>query len=231
MELSMETQSASDASSPALAKPDDLTPRQDKFARLYVETGVAADAYETAYCCGGSSRSTVRVNAFRLLRNPKVVQRVRELQDAAADRSLRSTAGLIRDLEQMVEADVNELMRLDVAACRRCWSKRGHRADREPNPECASCHGAGIPRVKFASTADVSAGARRLLRGLELFPDGSVKRVLLHDQMAARIELHRLRGMVTDRSISLHLNAAIPPLPDLTPAQIVELIDQQALIP
>ena len=45
-------------------------------------------------------------------------------------------------------------------------------------------------------------GARRLLRGIELFPDGSVKRLLLHDQTALRIELHKLRGLHVDRSVS-----------------------------
>jgi hypothetical protein len=82
----------------------------------------------------------------------------------------------------------------------------------EPNPACGQCDGSGVPRVRFSSTADASPGARRLLRGVELFPDGSVKRVLLHDQAALRMELHKLRGMHVDRSLSVNLSAELKPL-------------------
>jgi phage terminase small subunit len=218
-------------------RPADLTTRQENFARLYAETGVALEAYTVAYDCEGSSRATARVNAFRLLRKPKVAARVRAFQEAAAERSLRSTAALIHDLEAMVESDPNELVRLDVGPCRHChgvgglyqWKDLaeyceavtqaldadattpsdaggyGYRMDAEPNPACNECGGSGKPRVVFNSTADVSPGARKLLRGIELFPDGSVKRVLLHDQMAARVELHKLRGLHIDRSESRNL--------------------------
>lgn len=226
-----------------------LTQRQENFARLFVETGVATEAYRVAYCADGCSRATARVEAWRLLRNPKVATRVRELQDAAAERSARSTAALIAELEQMVDADPNELCRLDVGACRHChgaggayqWRDPielgaamdaylaalggpkplpvpdpaggyGFDAGREPNPECSACDGAGVARVKYTSTADVSPGARRLLRGIELYPDGSVKRVLLHDQSALRIELHKLRGLHVERieSKSLNVNVDLP---------------------
>jgi phage terminase small subunit len=241
------------------AKRDGLTQRQEAFCRLFVETGVAADAYTAAYNAEDSSRATVRVNAFRLLKNPKVQQRVRELQDAAADRSLRSTVALIRELEEAVDADVNELVRLEVGACRHChgiggqWQHKdtmeyalalaaaidskgaqplpsdaggfGYRIDREPNPDCNTCGGAGVPRVIFSSTADASAGARRLLRGIELHADGSVKRVLLHDQAQLRIELHRLRGLHVDRSVSVNLQANLPAFTDMTQEQALDFLD------
>jgi hypothetical protein len=52
-----------------------------------------------------------------------------------------------------------------------------------------------------------------MFKGLEFFPDGSIKRVLLHDAAQLRIELHKLKGMHVDRSVSLNLNADIKPLP------------------
>lgn len=51
-----------------------------------------------------------------------------------------------------------------------------------------------------------------MFKGLEFFSDGGVKRVLLHDAAQLRIELHKLKGMHVDRSVSLNLNADIPPL-------------------
>jgi hypothetical protein len=111
----------------------------------------------------------------------------------------------------MATADVNELVRLDVGSCEQCWGEDADRS-RDPNPDCAGCHGAGKPRVKFASTADVSPGARRLLRGVELFPDGKIKRLLFHDQTALRIELHRLRGLHIERSINVNATVNVPAL-------------------
>jgi hypothetical protein len=258
MEVQMETK--------ALASRADLTPRQDSFCRLYAETGIALDAYEAAYACPTSSRATIRVNAYRLLRNPKVAQRVRELQDAASATSVRSTASLIRDLEDIVDADVNMLMQLQVGACRHChgaggayqWKDAleyatalvahyeskgavampsdaggfGYRLDAEANPACNTCAGAGIPRAVFNSTADAPRGARRLLKGIELHADGSVKRVVLHDQMAARIELHRLRGLHVERSLNLNLNANVPAMPkSMSVEQAMELLAKLAPVP
>jgi hypothetical protein len=188
-----------------------LTARQESFARGYAEGLPAVDAYVAAFELT-TSRAAARVSACRLLRMPKVSARVRELQDAAAARSTRSAAALIRELEEMVDADIGELVRLDVASCEACWPVETDRS-REPNPDCSACHGAGEPRVKFNSTADASLGVRRLLRGVELYPNGNLKRLLLHDQTALRIELHRLRGLHIERSISLNLNATLKPLP------------------
>lgn len=232
-----------------------LTGRQENFARTYAQCGVALDAYKAAYESDGSSRATARVAAYRLLKNPKVAARVRELQDAAAARSGRSAAALIAELEEMVSADLNELMQLVVGACRHCHGEHGayqfrdehdyaracdeamatgkplpsmaggfgYVFERDPNPECGHCDGAGVQRVRLTNTADLSPGVRRLFRGIECFPDGSVKRVLLHDQMQARIELHRLCGLHVERSITAHVN--VPALKDLTHEQALEFLD------
>jgi phage terminase small subunit len=101
----------------------------------------------------------------------------------------------------------------------------GYRFEREPNPECSQCDGAGIQRVRFTNTGDLSPGVRRLFRGIELFPDGSIKRVLLHDQMAARVELHRLKGMHIERSVSVTAHVPVPPLKDMSPEAALEYLE------
>jgi phage terminase small subunit len=238
--------------------PSGLTQRQENFARRFAECGVAIEAYASAYDVGSNTnRHTTRVNAYRLLRHPAVTARVRQLQEAANEHSLRSTASLIRELEDMTEADINELLSLSVGACRHCWGEAGgyqwrddleyakaadaaiaagkplpdlsgglgYKYDREPNSECPECDGTGVNRVRFTNTADVSPGARRLFKGIEMYPDGNVKKLLLHDQMAARIELHKLRGMHVDRSLNITAHMNVPTLKDMSHEQALDFLD------
>lgn len=64
-----------------------MTPKQEKFAQLYVETGNASEAYRQAYNSKAKPDS-VYVNASKLLSTPKVSLRVRELQDEMEEKSL-----------------------------------------------------------------------------------------------------------------------------------------------
>ena len=63
-----------------------LTPKQEAFARTYVEIGNASEAYRRAYRADGMTTPAVEVEACRLIRHPKVSLRVLELQQAAAQR-------------------------------------------------------------------------------------------------------------------------------------------------
>ena len=237
----------------------DLTSKQDAFARAYVQGCSVADAYRFAYRVGDDTApATVRNNGYKVLNHPKVAVRIRQLQEAAGALTTKSTGLLIAELEEMVGADLNELMQLVVGACRSCWGEGGahqwrddveyaracdeamatgaplpsmaggfgYQFEREPNPECGHCDGAGLQRVRMTNTADLSPGVRRLFRGIELFPDGSIKRVLLHDQMAARIELHRLKGMHIDRSVSVTAHVPVPPLKDMSPEQALDYLER-----
>jgi hypothetical protein len=101
----------------------------------------------------------------------------------------------------------------------------GYRNDREPNADCNECHGCGVPRVRFTNTADVSRGARRLLKGIELHADGTPKRLHFHDQLAIRTELHRLLGMHVDRAINLNVNANVPDLRHMSREEQLDLLE------
>lgn len=101
----------------------------------------------------------------------------------------------------------------------------GFDSTRAPNDQCDHCGGAGVSRVRLANTADVSPGARKLYRGVELYQDGTVKRVLLADPLAARIELHRVRGLHIDRSINLNATVQVPALKDLTREEQLSLLE------
>lgn len=56
-----------------------LTAKQEKFALAYVKTTNASEAYRTAYSPKKMTSKTINEEASRLLANPKVAARVKEL--------------------------------------------------------------------------------------------------------------------------------------------------------
>ena len=49
-----------------------LTPKQEKFARAYIETGNASEAYRRAYDASRMQANAIHVNASKLLSHAKV---------------------------------------------------------------------------------------------------------------------------------------------------------------
>ena len=64
-----------------------LTKKQEAFALAYVEIGNARQAYAAAGYSQGSSLATQQKEAHKLLHNPKVAPRIRELQATARRRA------------------------------------------------------------------------------------------------------------------------------------------------
>ena len=58
----------------------DLTPKQEKFAQKYIETGSAAEAYRLAYDAENMKPVTIRRKAAELLEHGNVSARIRALQ-------------------------------------------------------------------------------------------------------------------------------------------------------
>jgi phage terminase small subunit len=78
-----------------------LTGKQEAFARAYVETGNASEAYRKAYTVKPNTKpETVWANASRVLADSKVAARVAELQEAAKQLTLVSVESLTLELEE-----------------------------------------------------------------------------------------------------------------------------------
>lgn len=78
----------------------DLTPKQEAFALAYVETGNASEAYRRSYDVGADTKpETVWSEASRVLSDPKVSSRVKELQEEARELALVSIGTLTQELE------------------------------------------------------------------------------------------------------------------------------------
>ncbi len=104
--------------------PSKLTPKQEKFAQLYVSLGNASEAYRQSYDVDKSKPETVTENASRLLADSNVLARVEEIKgDTAKDHSV-TRKDIVRmlfeiitdvddtfDLAKLVDADKDERSR------------------------------------------------------------------------------------------------------------------------
>ncbi len=85
-----------------------LTPKQEAFARAYVETGNASEAYRRSYSTGGWSQNAINVQASRLLDNPKIVLWLAARQKKAEDRfdvTLEKLTDMAKDAYDMAKKD------------------------------------------------------------------------------------------------------------------------------
>lgn len=76
-----------------------LTPKQEAFAKAYIETGNASEAYRQAGYSGGSPK-TVNEAASRLLKNSKVAARIAGIQAEHQKRHEVTVDSLVAELEQ-----------------------------------------------------------------------------------------------------------------------------------
>lgn len=86
-----------------------MTPKQEAFARKYVECGNASEAYRTAYNVGKNTKpETVWNDAHKLLLKPEVAARVMELQNKAAERTIVTVESLTEELNEARELAVRD---------------------------------------------------------------------------------------------------------------------------
>lgn len=60
---------------------NNLTPKQEKFCQVYVETGNASEAYRQSYNVGTMPPESIYVKANEVKSNVKVSLRIKELQE------------------------------------------------------------------------------------------------------------------------------------------------------
>ncbi len=84
-----------------------LTIKQEAFARAYVETGNASEAYRRAYNAENKKQEVVAVRACELLAHSKVSVMVQQLKDQAAERHAVTVDSLVNELEEARIARTN----------------------------------------------------------------------------------------------------------------------------
>jgi phage terminase small subunit len=85
-------------------KADKLTPKQEQFAQVYVETGNASEAYRRAYNVTTQSEGTINRNAWNLLHSNKISRRVNAIRAEHSKRHEITIDSLTQQYERVFEA-------------------------------------------------------------------------------------------------------------------------------
>jgi len=85
---------------------NEITPKQEKFANLYVELGNASEAYRQSHDVGTATKESVWVLASRVLNHVNVRLRVVELQNELGERFKISQGYVITNYLNIIN-DVN----------------------------------------------------------------------------------------------------------------------------
>lgn len=85
-----------------------LTPKQAKFATLYVELGSATEAYRKAYSWKRMKPETVHRKAIEVLQNGNVAARIKELQAKLEKKQILTKEEILNDLKEISTVTIND---------------------------------------------------------------------------------------------------------------------------
>lgn len=94
----------------AHSKPMGLTIKQENFCNYYLECGNAAEAYRRAYNAERMKDESVWIEASKLLNNPKVSLRVKELQEQLKAKSDLKKEDTVKWISELVNFDAVECL-------------------------------------------------------------------------------------------------------------------------
>ena len=77
-----------------------LTPKQEKFCQVYIETGNASEAYRQSYNASRTKPEVVAVKASQMLANGKVAVRIDALRALHQKRHEITVDDLVKELEE-----------------------------------------------------------------------------------------------------------------------------------
>lgn len=103
--------------------PGKLTQKQENFCLEYVASGLAADAYRSAYAADNMQPATVRRRAAELLDLKHVQARIAELRASHADRHKITVDQLLDELEEARRAALTAETPQSAAAVSATMSK------------------------------------------------------------------------------------------------------------
>lgn len=90
-----------------------LTPKQERFAQLYVQLDNASEAYRQSYSSERMQQSTIHRKASMLMENPEIIARVKELRDVTAERALITAERVLKEVSRIAFFDIRRIFNAD----------------------------------------------------------------------------------------------------------------------
>lgn len=201
-----------------------VSARHEAFARAVATGESHTAAYAKIYRV---KARCAQIAGSRLACKPKVIERIRQLNAAAAERAEISIAARMAWLDSIVRANPAELTRVVACPCPACWdSKAIKRYPKQSTPDQSAprsdCLRGPHHRIELVPTSELSGSARALYRGARQRSDGSIE-VLLEDRQAASDQLNRMQSVYVSKSINL--NVSVQPLRDLSADEAMALLE------
>jgi len=95
-----------------------LTPKQERFLSVYLDTGNASEAYRQAYDCQRMKDATITVKASELLKNGNVTVRLRQLQSDLKKISDIKKESILEELACIAFSDIRNYIIFDGSRIR-----------------------------------------------------------------------------------------------------------------
>lgn len=165
-----------------------LTPKQERFAQEFVTSGDATAAYRKVYDVTNMSPESIYGAAFRL--KAKLGIRIKEIQEMDAKSYSMSRTDVIKQWIQIATADVNDLLKIKVRSCPKCYSDK---IKEIPNADCPHCAGNGVNHVQITDTTTLKGAARLLYAGAKQV--GNRVEILLRNQDEALLNVAKALGI------------------------------------
>lgn len=128
-----------------------MTSKQEIFCSKYLECGNASEAYRYAYNCSNQKDKTVWESASKLLKNPKVVARIKQTQQQLAKKDLISKEEIIKLNVDVINSDVLDFVQIGEAII--------------PIDDATSIT---RPTISFRDLESLPANKRRLIQKLSI---------------------------------------------------------------
>lgn len=90
-----------------------ITPKQERFLSVYLDTGNASEAYRQAYDCQRMKDATIAVKASELLKNGNISVRLRQLQSDLKRSSDIKKEAILEELAIIAFSDVRDYIEFD----------------------------------------------------------------------------------------------------------------------
>lgn len=86
-----------------MGRKKEFTQKNENYCQFYVKIGSKAKAYELSYDCSTMVKSTINQRAHELHKDPRIQERIKEIQREALERTTMDAAWVVEQHRQLYE--------------------------------------------------------------------------------------------------------------------------------